>query len=267
MPHVWLNIKRFMRKRPRIGMTMRLDLENRRFYLGRNYCEALEHYGALPVHLGLIAKRDYIAAILDELDGILLPGSDTDVDPHYYSEEPHPKLKTVIPEKDETDFLVLEEAAKRNLPILAICYGMQSLNVFRGGSLIQDIEAQAANSLKHEQGRPLARNSHHIVIESGTLLNRITRDDNVQKADGENAKNVFVKVNSHHHQAVRICGENLRISSRAVDGIVESIEDTDEDKFVLGVQWHPELSYETDDLSSKIFKNFVQFCSARGDKK
>lgn len=115
---------------------MRLEMPTRRFYLGRDYSEALAASGAAPVHLALIPDRDYIAEVLGGLDGILLPGSDTDADPALYGEEPLPGLKKVIREKDETDLLVLEEAEKLNLPMMAICYGMQILNVSRGGELV-----------------------------------------------------------------------------------------------------------------------------------
>jgi putative glutamine amidotransferase len=127
-----------MQKRPKIGMTTRLDLDYGRFYLGRHYSEAIGGSGGIPLQLSLIPKRDYIKEALATLDGVLLPGSDTDVDPLRFGEEPHPKLKKVICEKDETDLLVIEEAEKLNLPILAICFGMQVLNVARGGSLIKD---------------------------------------------------------------------------------------------------------------------------------
>src|SRR5688572_21073344 len=129
-----------MVKRPRIGITMRLEIETRRFYLGRDYSEAIVSAGGVPMHLALIPDAGYIEEALSTLDGILLPGSNTDVDPHYYGQEPHHKLGTVIPEKDETDRLVINEAERLNLPILAICYGMQAVNVARGGSLVQDIE-------------------------------------------------------------------------------------------------------------------------------
>ncbi|MEO7673770.1 MAG: gamma-glutamyl-gamma-aminobutyrate hydrolase family protein, partial [Pyrinomonadaceae bacterium] len=99
---------------------MRLELESRRFYLGRDYSEALEASGAVPVHIALIPKTEYIAEVLAGLDGILLPGSDSDVDPAYYVEDPHPKLGQVVPEKDETDLLVLAEAEKLGLPLLGI---------------------------------------------------------------------------------------------------------------------------------------------------
>ena len=101
-----------MAYRPRIGITMRLELETRRFYLGRDYSEAVEAAGGIPVHLSLIPKAEYIAEALIGLDGILLPGSDSDVDPSYYGEDPHPKLGKVVPEKDETDLLVLAEIGR-----------------------------------------------------------------------------------------------------------------------------------------------------------
>jgi putative glutamine amidotransferase len=228
---------------------MRLELETRRFYLGRDYCEALEAAGAVPVHIPLIPKPDYISSVLEGLDGILLPGCDSDVDPALYGEEPHPKLGRVVPEKDETDLLVLAEAERLNLPVLAICFGVQALNVFRGGTLVQDIESQVPDCIKHEQGKPLGRNSHGIDIEKESILAGLTGD-----VEG-------TRVNSHHHQAVKEAGRDLKVTARAKDGVIECIEDTREGKFVLGVQWHPEVSWETDELSGKIFKIFVSRCS------
>jgi putative glutamine amidotransferase len=227
---------------------MRLELETRRFYLGRDYCEALEAAGAVPVHIPLIPKPDYISSVLEGLDGILLPGCDSDVDPALYGEEPHPKLGRVVPEKDETDLLVLAEAERLDLPVLAICFGVQALNVFRGGTLIQDIESQVPDCIKHEQGKPLGRSSHGIDIEKDSILAGLAGDMEE------------TRVNSHHHQAVKQAGRDLKVTARAKDGVIECIEDTREGKFVLGVQWHPEMSWETDELSGKIFKIFVSRC-------
>lgn len=226
---------------------MRLELETRRFYLGRDYSEAIEGLGGIPSHISLIPKREYIADFLSHLDGILLPGSDTDVDPHRFGEEPHPKLKKIIPEKDDTDLLVLEIAEELNLPILAICFGMQILNVSRGGSLIQDIEGQIPNSIQHEQGVPLERGSHSIEIEANSILARLITTEKT-------------RVNSHHHQAVREVGKNLKATAWAKDGVIECIEDTRENRFVLGVQWHPELSWKSDHLSHQIFETFIGKC-------
>lgn len=226
---------------------MRLELETNRFYLGRDYSEALEGLGAIPLHLSLIPKREYIRRTLEKLDGILLPGSDTDVDPLRFGAEPHPKLKRIIREKEETDLLMLEEAEKLNLPVLGICFGMQILNVFRGGTLIQDIEAEVADCVRHEQGIPLKRNSHTITIERESVLSSL-------------AKSEKATVNSHHHQAIDKIGKDLKATAQAKDGIVECIESTLDENFVMGVQWHPELSWDTDELSKKIFQKFVKEC-------
>jgi putative glutamine amidotransferase len=231
---------------------MRLELETQRFYLGRDYSEGIHAAGGVPVHIPLIPDRDYITSVMHDLDGILLPGCDSDVDPSYYGEDPHPKLGRVVPEKDETDLLVLAEAEERNLPILAICFGSQVLNVSRGGSLIQDIESQVENCIKHDQGRPAARASHGIRFEKDCkLLEIASKLANVES----------VKVNSHHHQAIKAVGENLRAVAWANDDVIEGIEDTRPDRFVLGVQWHPELSWSNDELSRSIFEAFVSRCS------
>lgn len=237
-----------MAKRPRIGITTRLEIETRRFYLGRDYSDAVEAHGGVPVLINLIPKEGYINGVLDDLDGILLPGSDSDIDPHYFGEQPHAKLGSVVNEKDETDLLVLAEAEKRGLPLFAICFGMQALNVSRGGTLIQDIESQVDGHIKHQQGVPRARNSHHLVVEYESLLGEMS------------AGNGNVRVNSHHHQAVGRLGDNLKATARASDGIIECIEDTRTGKFVVGVQWHPELSWADDRLSGKLFETFVNAC-------
>ncbi|MEZ5425562.1 MAG: gamma-glutamyl-gamma-aminobutyrate hydrolase family protein [Pyrinomonadaceae bacterium] len=239
---------------PKIGITMRLENPTRRFYLGRDYSEALENFGAVPLHISLIPKKNYIRGLLEGLDGLLLPGSDSDVDPDYYGEEPHQNLKNVVPVKDETEFLVLEEAERTGLPILAICYGMQALNVWRGGSLVQDISTQLKKAVKHEQGIPLERNSHGLRTEKGSLISGL-----ITKKD--------CRVNSHHHQAVARIGRFLKATAWAKDGVVECIEDTRKDRFVFGVQWHPELSWRTDDLSGKIFELFVEETRKRAFKR
>lgn len=244
----YLNIEEFMKLKPKIGLTMRLEADSRRFYLGRDYCEALEALGAVPLHVPLIPNQEYIAGALENLDGILLPGSDTDVDPSAYGEEPHLRLGRVIPEKDETDFLVLAEAEKLKMPVLGICFGMQILNVFRRGTLVQDIKSQIPNCLKHEQGVPLDRASHTIQIEKKSFLLQLAASENI-------------RVNSHHHQSIDKVGENLRASARAKDGVIECIEETRSDRFNFGVQWHPEHSWRTDELSKNIFETFIKFCA------
>jgi putative glutamine amidotransferase len=230
--------------RPRIGITMRLELETDRFYLARFYSEAVESAGGLPIHIPLIPRPDFIRGVVADLDGLLLPGSNSDIDPQRYGREPHPQLGAVHPEKDETDLLALAEIEDLAMPVLAICFGAQSLNVSRGGTLIQDIVSQHPNAIKHEQGAPRSRHSHRVLLLAGSVLGHL--------ASAESAP-----VNSHHHQAIETLGRELVATAWAPDGIVEAVEDPRSDRFVVGVQWHPELGWEQDSFSQAIFSRFI----------
>jgi putative glutamine amidotransferase len=230
--------------RPLIGITTRLGAEET-FYLRRYYAEAVEGAGGAPVYIPLIPDREYLSALCERLDGLVLSGSNSDLDPIYYGEEPHQKLGAVLPDRDETDLVLLEVADRRAMPVLGICFGMQSLNVARGGSLIQDLAAQLPEALKHEQGQIINRPSHHIRIEPRSLL--------AELAGSESAR-----VNSSHHQAVNKVGRDLQVIARAPDGVIEAIIDTRSDRFALGVQWHPEVGWEKDKFSQAIFKKFVE---------
>ncbi|HEU5239370.1 MAG TPA: gamma-glutamyl-gamma-aminobutyrate hydrolase family protein [Pyrinomonadaceae bacterium] len=230
--------------RPRIGITMRLELETNRFYLARFYSEAVDAAGGLPVHIPLIPNSDFITGVMANLDGLLLPGSDSDVDPRRYGREPHPSLGSVHPEKDETDLLALAAAEEAAMPVFAICFGLQSLNVSRGGTLIQDIDSQYSNAIKHQQGVPRDRTSHSVRILEGSMLSQL--------AGGDSAP-----VNSHHHQAVETLGRELVATAWASDGLIEAAEDPRGDRYVIGVQWHPELAWERDPLSLALFNRFI----------
>lgn len=229
---------------PLIGITTRLDAENT-FYLRRYYAEAIEASGGVPVYIPLIPNRKYLGALAENIAGLMLSGSNSDLDPAFYGEEPHPRLGTVTPERDSTDLILLEIAEERNMPLLAICFGMQSLNVSRGGTLFQDIESQNTDSIKHQQGQAADRPSHHIKIETNSLL--------AQLAGGDVAR-----VNSSHHQAIKQVGRDLRVIARAYDGVIEAVVDPRPDRFVLGVQWHPEVGWQRDDFSKAIFRRFIE---------
>ena len=233
-----------MNTRPRIGITMRIELATDRFYLSRYYSEAVEAAGGAPIQISLIPNIDYIEAVIEGLDGILLPGSDSDVDPLRYGHEPHWALGTVHPVKDQTDLLVIEAAERRRIPLLAICFGMQVLNVSRGGTLIQDIRSQIPEAVKHEQGVPRDRPSHRVTMLENTKLANI-------------AGTLDAVVNSHHHQAIESVGADLVASAWTTDGLIEALEDPRPDRFVMAVQWHPELGWTDDELSQRLFKSFV----------
>lgn len=226
---------------------MRIELETERFYLSRHYSEAVAAAGGAPFHITLVPDPEYVSAIVEGLDGIILPGSHSDVDPQRYGREPLPGLGSVHPIKDETDLLVLQEAEERRVPLFGICFGMQILNVSRGGALIQDIASQLPSAIKHEQGQPRDRRSHGVKLLDGSLISSL--------AAGNNAF-----VNSHHHQAIETVGRDLVATAWTSDGLIEAVEDPRADRFVMAVQWHPELGWKQDDLSQALFGRFVGEC-------
>ena len=234
----------FMQRRPRIGIPMRIDYPTERFYLARHYSEAVEAAGGAPVHVSLIPRAEYVDAVVDGLDGILLPGSDSDVDPLRYGQQPHPALGSVHKIKDETDLLIIDAAERRQLPLFAICFGMQVLNVSRGGTLIQDIKSQMRKAIKHEQGVPRDRPSHIVKVAPDSKLNEIINTEELL-------------VNSHHHQAIDQIGADLVATAWSSDDVIEAFEDTRAGRFVIAVQWHPEMGWQNDHFSQRLFDSFV----------
>jgi putative glutamine amidotransferase len=230
--------------RPLIGLTMRHELETERFYLARWYSEAVEAAGGTPIHISLIPDAAYVAALMPHLDGVLLPGSASDVDPLRYGREPHARLGSVHPLKDETDALVLAEVERLRLPLLAICFGLQVWNVTRGGTLIQDIESELPTAIKHEQGAPRERRSHSVRLLAGSRV-------------AELAGGASLLVNSHHHQAIETTGQNLRATAWAADGLIEALEDERAERWAVGVQWHPEIDWAGEDFAPRLFASFV----------
>ena len=139
---------------------------------------------------------------------------------------------------------MIDAVERRQIPLLAICFGMQILNVSRGGTLIQDIRSQVPQAIKHEQGAPRNRPSHRVQLLENTKLANI-------------AGTADALVNSHHHQAIESVGANLLATAWSTDGVIEAVEDPRPDRFVMAVQWHPEIGWEDDVLSQRLFKSFV----------
>lgn len=232
---------------PLVGMPARMDAGSDNQYLSRDYGDAIAGAGGIPVILPLLADPETLRRAVASLDGILLTGSGTDVDPARYGAERDAGCGPVQPLRDSTDILLLELAEERRLPVLAICYGMQALNVYRGGTLIQDIPSAVETGIAHQNPGSKGRPSHPIAILPGTIL--------ADLAGGSTAT-----VNSTHHQAADRIGAGLEVIARAPDGIVEAVVGTEAGPLVLGVQWHPEKSFAYDRLSRSIFDLFLSRC-------
>ena len=231
--------------RPWIGMPTGYDAEKQRLGLDRYYTDAIEWAGGIPVLIPVSSEGEIIRDYADRLDGILLPGSATDIDPDRYGGERHAQLGRVFAERDRADALLLDVAEQRVIPVLGVCYGAQSINVFRGGSLIQDIPSDVPGAVSHDRpGEPEEVKSHGVRLDEGSRLHRLH--------GGPEAV-----VNSYHHQSVAEPGRDLRIAARAPDGVAEAVEDT-RGRFVLGVQWHPETGWRTDPLARSLFSAFVE---------
>ncbi len=247
------------------------------------YAQAVEMAGGEPVRIPLDQAPAEAMKLIERCDAVLLPGSNADVDPAKYDAPRHPKTDPADPRRDTVDELLLQDAYNMRKPVLGICYGLQILNVYRSGTLLQHIES----AINHEAGRtvPVA---HTVAIDPNSNLAEIvaagaeagtfdvttaspreghglSRAERLVDADGALAPEgkLTIPVNSSHHQSAEIAGDALRVVARCPDdGIIEAVEGTSPDHFVLAVQWHPERS--TDDGRSRaIFSALIEAAKAR----
>ena len=188
---------------------------------------------------------DAPADVIASANGILLPGGG-DVRPSIYGEAAHPAFSAAEAGRDEYELELARRAMEADVPLLAICRGIQVLNVARGGTLVQDIRDQLPEALNHSVKEPPHAIAHDVWVTEGTLLGRLLAD----RLQGDTSR-----VNSRHHQAVRAVGEGLLISATAPDGVIEAIEDPAR-RFCLGVQWHPENFYRTGEFR-ELFEGLV----------
>jgi putative glutamine amidotransferase len=208
------------------------------------YIAALEAAGATPVVVPLNDLQDQVAEMLAGVQGILLPGSGFDVDPERYGEARVPECGPADAARTAVDELMLQDAFNLRKPILGICHGTQTLNVWCNGSLVQDLKT----AVNHGPGREVVE-AHPVVIARGSRLSRLL-------PQGEQLE---IPVNSSHHQAVRVPGDKLVVSAVSpLDGVIEAVELDAADHFVLAVQWHPERTYSQSEVSRAIFAAFVQ---------
>jgi len=199
---------------------------------------------------------------------VLLPGSNADVDPARFGAPRSPRTAAADRRRDAVDDLLLEDAYNLRKPVLGICYGLQSLNVYRRGSLIQHIPDFLSEALRkrvnHEAGKKIAV-AHTVEIENDSRLAEILcGDSHPQRALAPEGNKLVVPVNSSHHQSAETIGNGLRISARCSDdGIIEALEGTAPDRFVLAVQWHPERSVDDDEPSQAIFRALIDAAETR----
>jgi len=213
------------------------------------YEQAVELAGGEPVRIPLDRSPAEVMKLIERCDAVLLPGSKADVDPAKFNAQRHPKTEASDPKRDTVDELLLQDAYNMGKPILGICYGLQILNVYRSGTLVQHIES----AVNHAAGRkvPVA---HTVEIEPGSKLAEITG-----LSSSASTRTVPISVNSSHHQSADLVGDGLKIVARCPeDGIIEALEGTSPDHFVVAVQWHPERSVDDDEHSRAIFRALVE---------
>jgi putative glutamine amidotransferase len=230
------------------------------------YERAVTLAGAEPVRIPLDQTPAAVMKLIERCDAILLPGSKADVDPAKFGSARSPQTAGSDPGRDTVDELLLQNAYNMHKPILGICYGLQILNVYRTGSLVQHIPdflpQETRTRVNHEAGRTVAV-AHAAEIEGNSKLAEIVRRKKAAASGAESDK-IVVPVNSSHHQSADSIGDGLRIVARCPDdGIIEALEGTSPDHFVLAVQWHPERSVDQDEPSRAIFKALVEAAGVR----
>ena len=235
------------RERPLIALAQRgilPDTTRRITWQARAYAEAIEAAGGIVVTLPLTADLDALRRVFDLCDGLVVAGG-RDIEPTNYGEEPEQGAPLLLePEVDAQDLALIKWAIEKQLPTLAICRGMQALNVFRGGSLIQDLSAEPK---AHHLPPPGETIQHDVVIEPASKLGALV---------GAFAVGGRIVVNSRHHQVIRRLGKGVRVVGRSDDGLVEAVE-LDGHRFFLGVQWHPETLAPQDPGAAALFAGLV----------
>ena len=215
------------------------------------YEKAVRGAGGEPVRIELDLTPMEVTEQLKHCDAVLLPGSGADVDPQKYGAKRHEKTEPADRQRARVDELLLQDAYNMRKPVLGICYGLQSLNVYRSGTLVQHIES----AIDHEAGRAVAK-AHMVNIDPASRLAKIV------------GKSHAVAVNSSHHQSADKAGDGLQVvSCSAEDGIIEALEGTSPGHFVLAVQWHPERSVHDDpevaESAHAIFRAFIEAARAK----
>lgn len=232
-------------RRPRIGITCDVRVEARPLaFVFEPYVRRVEQAGGLPFALAPLQDPAPIPELLEPLDGLVIVGGE-DLDPRLYGEAPLGTHEPLPPWRERFDLALGRALLDSDLPVLGICYGSQLLAVVSGGALWQDIPSQVGNAVRHA-GRYPDLPVHPVDVAEGTRLRELL--------------GARIEVNSSHHQAPKRLGPGLRPAATAPDGVLEAFEGTG-DRFLVGVQWHPELN--DDDTARRLFGALVDAARRR----
>lgn len=238
-----------MERRPIIGISSSVIVDEagsfagyKRAYVNKDYVDAVIRAGGVPLIIPFSTDKEVIISQAQLIDGLILSGGH-DISPYNYGQEPSQKIGETFPERDTYEIILLEESKKRNIPILGICRGFQLINVAAGGTLYQDLSLIPGNILKHNQVSNPTLKTHKVEIKENSFISSIFGKETM--------------VNSFHHQVIDKVANDFIVVAKASDGVVEAIEHKTY-KFLVAVQWHPEMLAVNCEKARELFSKFVE---------
>ena len=238
-----------MERKPIIGISSSIIVDDlgsfagyKRAYVNKDYVDAVVRAGGVPLIIPFTTNKEVIISQAQLIDGLILSGGH-DINPYNYGQEPSQKIGEIFPERDIYEMILLEESKKRDIPILGICRGFQLINIAAGGTLYQDLSLIPGNILKHNQVSNPTLKTHKIEIKENSFISSIFGKETM--------------VNSFHHQAIDKVADDFIVVARASDGVVEAIEHKTY-KFLVAVQWHPEMLAVNCEKARVLFSKFVE---------
>src|SRR6266498_1636007 len=234
-----------MPREPLVGVTtsITVDQNPERAYVNSAYLHAVQQAGGVPVLLPPQLSKSSLERLVRGLDAVLLTGGG-DMDPACFGEAPHSTLYDVAPARDALETAVTHIALEKRTPLLAICRGIQVLNVALGGSLYQDVGTDPGTEVQHSQKEARDQTTHKVTVAPGSRLGRVLGAEDIE-------------VNSFHHQVIKALGRGLTAVAWAPDQLIEGVELADDSRWVVGIQWHPEHLTEHSEPARRLFSALV----------